>query len=87
MGCKAAKEHPETQFPSSEELEAVEVKMLEHWHHMQEVQECVSRAKHILCAMHSVSGSPQKQWDFNNEDFEVGTVSVVPCSYHIQQLQ
>jgi len=86
-GCQAAKEHHETRFPSSAELAAMEAKTLEHRHGMQEVQECVSRAKRILYAMHGVSGSPQKHWDFNSEDVEVGAVSAVPCSYRIEQLQ
>ncbi len=59
FGCKAAKEHPGTQF-SPDELEVMKAKMLEHQHQMQEVQECVSSAKHILYAIHGVSGSPQK---------------------------
>jgi hypothetical protein len=86
-GCQAAKEHYETSFPSSAELAAMEARTLAHRQNMQEVQECVSRAKRILYAMHGISGSPQKHWEFNAEDVEVGAVSVVPCSYRIEQLQ
>jgi hypothetical protein len=82
QGCEAARQQTSREFPSGEELESMEAMTSTSRRQMEEVHECVSRAKRILYAMQENC----KTWDFEPEDIAHGRVQLVPNSFSIEQI-
>jgi hypothetical protein len=80
-GCSIARTELSAPFPSHAELEQQSAKMTSDETAMNELKECVSRARRILYQLHGTSGSPCKQWDFAAEDVQAGKVSLCPNEY------